>query len=279
MNDIAKAADPSFEATELVAPVRWLLDVLWFIWSYVIYEPLALVADVAMEPITLTIDGVTGPINFIFGDYLKPVTDFIYKQYQLTKNSIWFIILELISYGSGATADAVSDAMQLALNGLLQFFTDIGLPIANTAEKLSQLSDQMAKSRRRRSISNAFGDLTGGIEQIIKFPFLFLQGIFSILTFPFRMIFGLVKSPFSFLFGSDEGDSTYTLLLTDMSTEKITNKVLESIWNFMKDTGFPELDAIAEKLMESQMLPEKMRSILSEFDSMYRVAKMIGYVK
>lgn len=280
MNDIAKAADPSFESSELLTPVRWLLDALYYIWSYAIEEPLSLVADAALAPITLPLKTITVPLNLFFGDYLKPVYSFFGKQWQMIKNSIWWVVLESISYGSGATADTISEAMQLALNGILQFFTDIGLPLANSAEKLSQITEKAAKTRRKRSVMSAFGSLGGGIGQLIRFPFMLMGGIFSIITFPLRAVFALVTFPFSLLFGSsDEGNLPLTLLLTDMSTQKLTNEVIEAGWKFMKQTGFPELDSIAQEVMNNDMLPKNIKNIISELDSLYKVAKMVGYVE
>ncbi|XP_033215666.1 uncharacterized protein LOC117172043 isoform X2 [Belonocnema kinseyi] len=191
-NDLAKAADPAFEASELETPFRWLADALYYIGYYAIYEPISLVADAAIAPITLPIDAVSIPINFLFGDYLEPVYSFIGNQYQMIKNIIWWIVLESISYGSGATADTISEAMRIALDGILQFFTDIGLPLANSAEKLSQLTDQIATTRRKRSVMSAFGGLGDGLVQLIQFPFMLMGGIFSIITYPLRMIYGLI---------------------------------------------------------------------------------------
>lgn len=108
---------------------------------------------------------------------------------------------------------------------------------------------------------------------IIKFPFLLIKGIF---TLPFRIIYYVIRWPFSFFFGGEK--STYTLLLTDMSTERITHMVLTATWKFMRDTGFSQLNTFATKLKDNNGVPEQFRTLLSEYTAIYNVMKMLKYV-
>lgn len=268
-----KAADPSFDASELETPVRLALNIIKYGIKYGIYTPISLSIRVILEPIILSYYVIAEPIKFLFGPIINPVTGFVGRQVSKTENLALWLALESISFGSGATAQAISEAMQLTTNGIAQFFTDIGLPAANTAENLSKLTDQMAKSRSKRSISNAVGTLGSGVTQIIKFPFLLLKGI---ITLPFKIIYYIIRWPFSFIFGGDS--STYTLLLTDMSTEKITHMVLTAVWKFMRDTGFSKLNTFANKLKDNEGVPKQFRILLSEYAAIYKVMKMLNYV-
>ncbi|XP_043464858.1 uncharacterized protein LOC122500150 [Leptopilina heterotoma] len=204
---------------------------------------------------------------------INPVEKFIRREIAKKENLALWLALETMSYGSGATAKSISEGMQLAINGMTQLFTDIGLPAANTAEKLSLLSDQKAKSRSKRSISSAIGTLYSGVTQLIKFPFILIKGIFLL---PFRIVYYTLRWPFSFIFGGDS--STYTLLLTDMSTERITHMVLTAVWKFMRDTGFAQLNTFATKLKDNNGVPTQFRTLLSEYAAIYSVMKMLKYV-
>lgn len=259
--------------SKLDVPARLAYKIIKYSFIYGIYSPIALSIRIMLEPFLLTYYAITIPLKFFFRPIINPVSLFIGREIAKKENLAMRLALESMSYGSGATAKGISEAMQLAMNGMVKLFNDIGLPAANNAEKFSLLTDQKAKSRSKRSITDAVGTLGSGVTQIIKFPFLLIKGIF---TLPFRIIYYVIRWPFSFFFGGEK--STYTLLLTDMSTERITHMVLTATWKFMRDTGFSQLNTFATKLKDNNGVPEQFRTLLSEYTAIYNVMKMLKYV-
>lgn len=217
-----------------------------------------------MAPILIPYYVITIPIKFLFGRNI----------FINIGRTILRLALKIISFGSGSAAKTISGAMRLILNGVTGIFTDIGLPVANTAEQLSKLTGHLAKSRSRRAIGSAFSSLIKGVFNLIKFPFLLA---FNAISLPFRIIYTIISWPIKFIFGGD--NSTYTLLLTDKSTERFANLFLTTAWNFMRETGIPRLAALANRLKDNESIPNSIRVLLSEFVAVYNVMQMLGYVK
>ena len=181
---------------------------------------------------------------------------------------------------SGAIADTVYEALKMVINGITTLINGIGHLLTNLVKRLCQLLDQLTKPRWKRSTMSTFGNQEEGTWKLIRFFFQVIGNILSIITYPLRSIFALVTSLFPLIYGSfGDRNSTSSFMPTDLNIRNIRDMLVRDIWYFVKQNVIPQLDIVATKLIESNMIPNNLKTILSNFHGVHNLLKMLDYVR